>query len=145
MAERELSTVLTELRKEYGYTQKEIGERIGVTDKTISKWEKGNLLPDITYLVQLADVYNITLDELLKGVRYGKDKNQIYGKICVSGEKNDLIFLTLMLFVLIFGTLIVMEYVSDVWISLFCATLFFSTALMFLVALLKRIQGNLRL
>lgn len=142
MAEKELSTVLTELRKEYGYTQKEIGEKIGVTDKTISKWEKGNLLPDITYLMQLADVYDITLDELLKGVRYGKDKNRIYGNIGSSSEKSDLIFLIMMIVVLIFGTFIAVEYVSDVIISLFCTAVFFSAALLFIVVLFKRIQGN---
>lgn len=64
--ENELPLFLAKLRKDSGLTQEELGERIGINNKTISKWEQGIFLPDITYLTTIADFYNITVDELLR-------------------------------------------------------------------------------
>lgn len=54
-------------RKELGITQKELAENIGVTDKAISKWERGNALPDVTRLKPLCDALNVSLNELIAG------------------------------------------------------------------------------
>ena len=53
------------LRKEKGLTQKELAEIIGLSDKTISKWENGNSLPDTSMLLPLCKVFGITVNELL--------------------------------------------------------------------------------
>ena len=58
---------IAELRKERGLTQKKLAELIDVNDKSISKWEQGNLAPDITVLKPLADTLGVTLDEILCG------------------------------------------------------------------------------
>lgn len=52
-------------RKKKGLTQEEMGRMLGVTNKAISKWEVGETLPDITMLKPLADLLDVTVDELL--------------------------------------------------------------------------------
>ncbi len=54
-------------RKAKGFTQKELAERINVSDKTISKWENGNSLPDTTMLASLCQALDISVNELLSG------------------------------------------------------------------------------
>ena len=58
---------IAELRKKKGYTKKNLGDLIDVSDKTISKWEKGVIAPDITILSSLASTLDITVEELLLG------------------------------------------------------------------------------
>ncbi|GGL50817.1 helix-turn-helix domain-containing protein [Sporolactobacillus putidus] len=54
-------------RKELGYTQQEIADRLHVSRQTISNWEVGKNYPDLQSIVDLSDIYNISLDLLLKG------------------------------------------------------------------------------
>lgn len=60
---------LKELRKENNMTQEQLGERIGVTNKTISKWETGNYMPPVDCLKSLSDIYQISINEILAGER----------------------------------------------------------------------------
>lgn len=53
---------LTELRKEKKWTQAELAEKINYSDKSVSKWERGDGLPDLKVLMQLADLFGVTLD-----------------------------------------------------------------------------------
>lgn len=55
------------LRKEKGMTQKDLAERLYVSDKAVSKWERGLSLPDITLLQPMADIFSVTVSELLAG------------------------------------------------------------------------------
>lgn len=54
-------------RKELGLTQKELAEKIGVTDKSVSKWERGDGLPDVSRLSPLCETLNVTINELIAG------------------------------------------------------------------------------
>lgn len=54
-------------RKALGLTQEELGRKLGVTNKAVSKWEVGETTPDITVLEPLASIFNVTVDELLLG------------------------------------------------------------------------------
>ena len=63
---------IKELRKEKNLTQKELGSLIDIDDKTISKWERGVYLPDITILISLSKALGVTVDELLEGKRHEK-------------------------------------------------------------------------
>ena len=56
---------VSKLRKERGMTQKELAEKLFVSDKAVSKWERGQSLPDITMLYPLADALDVTAAELL--------------------------------------------------------------------------------
>lgn len=67
MEQQKIGKFILELRKQRGFTQKELAERIGVSDKTISKWECGNSIPDTTYLESLCKSLNISVNELLSG------------------------------------------------------------------------------
>lgn len=58
---------LCEIRKDKSMTQKELADKLFVSDKTVSKWERGNSMPNITLLIPIADVLGITVTELLKG------------------------------------------------------------------------------
>lgn len=62
---KHLGTFIAELRKEKGYTQKELAERLFVSDKAVSKWETGASIPDTCLLIPLADLLGVTVTELL--------------------------------------------------------------------------------
>ena len=66
-------TFLAQLRKEKGMTQKDLAERIFVSDKAVSKWERGLSLPDVALLQPLADLMDVTISELLRGRRIQAD------------------------------------------------------------------------
>lgn len=60
---------LAELRKQKNLTQDELGEQIGVTNKTVSRWENGNYLPPVEILQILSKLYAVSINELLSGER----------------------------------------------------------------------------
>lgn len=60
---------VAELRKEKGWTQKQLAETMGVTNKAVSKWERGVSLPDTALLLPLAETLGINVTELLSGER----------------------------------------------------------------------------
>ena len=60
---------IAELRKEKGMTQEQLGERLGVNSRSVSRWENGHGMPDISLLLELADVLGVTVQELLEGSR----------------------------------------------------------------------------
>ena len=53
------------LRTQAGFTQAELGEKLNYSDKTISKWERGEAIPDAYVLTQMAEIFNVTVDYLL--------------------------------------------------------------------------------
>ena len=55
---------IARLRKEKGWTQAELGEKLGVSNQAVSKWESGMTMPDVTLLPTLADTFGIYIDEL---------------------------------------------------------------------------------
>lgn len=65
---------LSEMRREKNMTQKVLGEKLFVSDKTVSKWERGASLPNVILLIPLADTLGITVTELLKGERLDTQK-----------------------------------------------------------------------
>ena len=58
---------LASLRKNAGMTQQDAADRLGVSNKTVSKWESGGGFPDITVLPALAELYGVTADDILAG------------------------------------------------------------------------------
>ena len=56
---------LIKLRQKAGMTQAELGEKLNYSDKTVSKWERGESMPDAYSLMRLAQIYGLTVDELL--------------------------------------------------------------------------------
>lgn len=61
-------------RKKHGLSQKELAEKLNITDKAVSKWERGLSFPDISMLIPLSEILDITLFDLLTGGNeYDKD------------------------------------------------------------------------
>ena len=67
MEGNKIGKAISYLRKRAGYTQKDLGDRIGVSDKTVSKWERGQGLPEVTYLRKLSILLDTDTDSLLSG------------------------------------------------------------------------------
>ncbi len=66
---QKVGALLRELRKEKGLTQEAWAERMGVSNRTVSRWENGNNLPDLDILMEIADDFGIELRQLLNGER----------------------------------------------------------------------------
>ena len=88
MIPKKIGKYIAQLRKEHNWTQEELADRLSVSDKTISKWENGNGLPDITIIPMLAKTLGVTADEILSGESKKSATNEsIYAKIA-SGDLN---------------------------------------------------------
>ena len=57
---------ITRLRKMANLTQLELAEKLNYSDKSVSKWEQGNGIPDVRILVQLADLFGVSVDDLVR-------------------------------------------------------------------------------
>lgn len=66
---QKIGSFLAELRKEKNLTQDELGAQIGVTNKTISRWETGNYLPPVEMLQTLGNTFGVSINEILNGER----------------------------------------------------------------------------
>ena len=73
MDNERFGSFLAQLRKEQGLTQKELADRLNVTDKAVSKWETGKGFPDVKLLEPLAQALGVSLVELMQGRRQEAD------------------------------------------------------------------------
>ena len=69
MDQKSIGIFIAQLRKEKNWSQAELGAKLGVTNKTVSRWECGNYLPDIALLLPLCQALGITINELLSAKR----------------------------------------------------------------------------
>lgn len=72
---------IAELRKQNGLTQKELARRLFISDKAVSKWERGHSLPDITLLIPLANILEVTVTELLECERMERSDTMNTGQV----------------------------------------------------------------
>ena len=73
MDKEKTGQLITTLRKEKGLTQKQLADALNVTDKAVSKWERGLSFPDISMLEPISELLDISIMEILAGER--QDKN----------------------------------------------------------------------
>ena len=66
MKKQTFGSMITTMRKENGMTQLELAEKMGVTDKAVSKWERDLSFPDVSSIPRLAEIFDISVDELLQ-------------------------------------------------------------------------------
>lgn len=66
---QKIGRFIAELRKERGLTQEQLGARIGVTNKTVSRWETGTYLPPADALLAMSELFGVSINELLSGRR----------------------------------------------------------------------------
>lgn len=76
MDQIKIGALLKDLRKEHNLTQEEIAGKFGVSQRSVSRWENGNTMPDISILIELADFYNVDLREILNGERKAEKMNE---------------------------------------------------------------------
>lgn len=69
MDSKKIGLFLKKLRKEKKLTQEQIAEIFGVSGRTVSRWETGTNMPDLSILIQIADYYNVDIKEILNGGR----------------------------------------------------------------------------
>lgn len=69
MDQIKIGKFIAALRKEKGLTQEQLGEKLGVTNKTISRWENGNYMPDVEMLSLLSKEFGVSINELVSGER----------------------------------------------------------------------------
>ena len=67
MDQVKIGKFIAHLRRQNGWTQEQLGEKLGVTNKTISRWETGKYMPDIDKLPELSALFGISINELLAG------------------------------------------------------------------------------
>ncbi len=78
MNQRKIGMFLKELRKEKGLTQEQFAEVVNVSNRTVSRWENGNNMPDLDILIEISDYYEVDLREILDGERKNKNmKNEV--------------------------------------------------------------------
>lgn len=76
MDQKKVCSFLRELRKEKQLTQEQLAERFGVTNRSVSRWETGSNMPDLSILVELADFYDVDIRDIIDGERKGEDMNK---------------------------------------------------------------------
>ena len=136
---KKIGQFLAQLRKDKGLTQEQLGEKLGVTNKTVSRWENGNYLPPVEILQLLSELYGLTINEILSARRLTsaqyqekaeeniktalrsstfslKEKIEFYKKKWL---RDNLFSLVVEILVFIVGSVLLLCYFSDsIWINL---------------------------
>ena len=76
MDQKKTGSFLRELRKEKQLAQEQLAEQFGVTNRSVSRWETGSNMPDLSILVELADFYDVDIRDIIDGERKGEDMNK---------------------------------------------------------------------
>ena len=69
MDQIKIGNFLKELRKEHNLSQEQLADRFNVSSRSVSRWENGKTMPDISMMIELADFYDIDIRDLLRGER----------------------------------------------------------------------------
>ena len=70
----QIGKFIAELRKEQGFTQEQLGDKIGVTNKTISRWETGVYLPPADAMLMMSELFDVSINEILSGKKLSKEE-----------------------------------------------------------------------
>ena len=86
MDQLKIGKFIAECRKQKNLTQMQLAEKLGITDKAISKWERGIAMPDSSIMLELCDILGISVNELLSGdmidmKEYEKKSEELHGWI----------------------------------------------------------------
>lgn len=97
MDQKKIGSFLKELRKEKGITQEEFAEKLNVSGRSVSRWETGSNMPDISLLVEIAEFFDVSIPEIINGERKSESMNEevkeVAGKLSdyANAEKEKLI------------------------------------------------------
>ena len=76
MNQIKIGDFLKELRKEKGLTQEQLAEQFNVSRRSVSRWETGNNMPDLSMLIILAEYYEVDVKEIIDGKRKSENMNE---------------------------------------------------------------------
>ena len=91
-----ISVNLNTLRKQMGYSQEEVAEKIGVSRQAVAKWENGETVPDLDNTVALAELYGVSIDNLVnyqakkEGLQIPPNGKHVFGSVNV-GERGQIV------------------------------------------------------
>ncbi len=109
MDQKKIGKFIALCRKENGYTQAALAEKLGITDRAVSKWENGKSMPDASIMLELCELLKINADELLTGEHIliddlketeVSDKNMVSEDKKTGSTKKGKVFLALAIFVI---------------------------------------------
>ncbi|MDE7425643.1 MAG: helix-turn-helix domain-containing protein [Lachnospiraceae bacterium] len=89
MDQKVVGSFLKELRKEKGITQEQFAEIMGVSGRTVSRWETGSNMPDLDVLILIADYYEVELREILDGERKSRQIDKEVEETVLSGSGSE--------------------------------------------------------
>ena len=90
MNQFKIGKFIAECRKEKGLTQMQLSEKLGITDKAVSKWERGITMPDTSIMLELCDILGISVNELLNGEKINMENNDQKNKQLLLEMANEL-------------------------------------------------------
>ncbi len=76
MNQQKIGEFLKHLRKDKGLTQEQLAEEFGVSSRSVSRWENGNTMPDISIVIELADFYDVDIREIICGERKSENMDK---------------------------------------------------------------------
>lgn len=136
MDQIKIGAFLRELRKEKNQSQEQIADRFGVSSRSVSRWENGNTMPDISILIELADYYEVDLREIISGERKSEnmnnefretlamvadyteeEKNKILNKVFLYGAISTVAFVSLLI-MFAFNLYTKSEWMNDLFVIL---------------------------
>lgn len=153
MDTKKIGMFLKQLRNENGMTQEQLGKKIGVSNKTISRWETGNYMPPVDCLNMLSNIYNISINEILAGEQASGDAFTKIAeqnitvtlkeleKDCQTFEKKMMCILAVTtLLTIIILTLLPMKTIKDVIVMMLVVAVAFIANTLNIVALATKKQ-----
>jgi transcriptional regulator with XRE-family HTH domain len=105
MENKKIGKYLLQKRKEEAKTQKEVADDLGVTYQAVSRWENGDSIPDIETLCMIADMYHVTIDEILQ-------------RESVQQEKSEMILLAGMSVLVYLVAIITFIVINSIWLPI---------------------------
>ena len=159
MDQKEIGSFLRELRKEQRITQEDLAEKLNVSSRTISRWETGSNMPDISLLIEIADFFDVSIPEIINGERKSEKMDEEVKEVAeklsdyADAEKVNIIkeirklsiggVIALIAYFIIDTTGTASQNIILGKISLYCETLVYVTVIMialYSTGLLSKIQ-----
>ena len=89
MEKKTIGKFISALRRANGMTQRELGDKLFVSDKTVSRWERDECTPELSLIPSIAEIFGITTDELLRGERNNPEREDFSEKAEAQRSKSD--------------------------------------------------------
>ena len=115
---KRIGLFLKELRNEKQITQEELAEKLGVSNRTVSRWETGSNMPDFDVLIELSDFYDVEIREILEGKKIEENSNSKEELLLIADynnkEKNKLTFMIRILFLVGLISMVVYLFIHNI-------------------------------